>query len=239
MHRHDVGQASHHYLPGMGLHWLLPLYDPRTRLLGIGRHRATLITQADIRPGTRVLEIGCGTGNLTLAAAKRHPDARIVGTDPDDDALERARTKARRRGLTAQFQRVYAQDLPYPDGSFDRVLSALMFHHLGDAEKSTALAEVRRVLVPGGSLHLVDIGGHVTASDGLAARLQLRNPMLHDNIGDRTPSLMAAAGLIDVAVVAHHRSRVLGRLTFVRAVAPGPANDVPGAGIAESTHGHR
>lgn len=220
MHAHDVDDVSRHYLPGMGRHWLLPLYDPCTRLLGIGRHHETLVRQAAIRPGARVLEIGCGTGNLTLAAAARHPDATFIGLDPDRDALGRARAKAGRRGLEAQFRHGFAEDLPFRDGSFDRVLSAMMFHHLGDAEKRAALAEARRVLVPGGSLHLLDVGGPVTESDGLVARLLLRNPMLHDNVGDRIPSLMTASGLVDATEVAYHRSRLLGRLTFVRTAAP-------------------
>lgn len=60
----------------------------------------------------------------------------------------------------------------------------------------------------------------MTASDGLVARLVLRNAMLHDNVGDRIPSLMTASGLVDATEVAHHRSRLLGRLTFVRTAAP-------------------
>lgn len=222
MHAHAVDDPrAHDYLPGMGRHALLPMYDPFTRLLGLRRHHATLIEQAAIRHGTRVLEIGCGTGNLALAAAARHPAASVVGLDPDDDALARARRKAGRRRLDVRFDHGYAQELPYADASFDRVLSALMFHHLGADEKRAALAEVGRVLAPGGTLHLMDIGGPATASShGMIARLLRRSPVLDDNLGDRIPELMTAAGLEGAAEVAHRSSRIMGGITYVRATAP-------------------
>jgi hypothetical protein len=82
---------------------------------------------------------------------------------------------------------------------------------------------VRRVLQPGGSLHLVDFGGARERSDGLMARLSHRSPLLQDNFGGRIPELMRAAGLADPSEVAHRVSRVMGRLTYYRAVAPAAA----------------
>jgi SAM-dependent methyltransferase len=147
------------FLPAMGRRWLLPLYDPFTRLLGVRALHQALLEAADLRPGHRVLEIGCGTGNLALLAKAHHPEATVVGLDPDLEALARAQRKALRRGLAVQFDRGTAGELPYADGSVDRVLSSLMLHHLPAGEKPRALAEVRRVLAPGGELHLVDISG--------------------------------------------------------------------------------
>jgi ubiquinone/menaquinone biosynthesis C-methylase UbiE len=207
-----------HYLPGMGHDRLLPLYDPLQRLLGISRIHRPLADQAGIRPGQRVLEIGCGTGNLALLVARLHPGAEVVGLDPDPKALARARRKAERRSLPVRFDRGFAQKLPYADASFDRVLSALMLHHLGPDEKERALREVRRVLGPGGSLHLVDLGGAKEPADGFMARLSHRNRMLRDNFGDRIPTLMRDAGLADPTEVAHKVSRVMGRFTYYRAV---------------------
>jgi ubiquinone/menaquinone biosynthesis C-methylase UbiE len=212
-----------HYLPGMGHDRLLPLYDPLQRLLGISRIHRPLVDQAGIRPGQRVLEIGCGTGNLALLVGLLHPGAEVVGLDPDPKALARARRKAERRSLPVRFDRGFAQELPYADASFDRVLSALMLHHLGPGEKERALREVRRVLGPGGSLHLVDLGGAKEHADGFMARLAHRNRMLRDNFGDRIPTLLREAGLADPTEVAHKVSRVMGRFTYYRAVAQASA----------------
>ena len=150
------------YLPAAGHQWLLPLYDPLSKLLGVDKVHRTLIEQAEIRPDHRVLEIGCGTGNLAMLVKNLHRRAKVVGLDPDSMALARARRKAERKGLDIEFDRGFADALSYPDRSFDRVLSALMFHHLLKLEdKIKSLSEARRVLAPGGSLHLVDFGGVV------------------------------------------------------------------------------
>ena len=85
------------FLPGMSRNWLLPLYDPLTQLLGIRSVHRRLLDQAAVRPGQRVLEIGCGTGTLLLTAKQNQPTATVVGMDPDLIALARAYRKARRR----------------------------------------------------------------------------------------------------------------------------------------------
>ena len=137
-------ESGKRYLPGMGRDWLLPLYDPLTRALGIPAAHRRLVDQADPRPGQRVLEIGCGTGNLALLLKRLRPEVHIVGLDPDAKALARARRKAARRALAVQMDRGFAEELPYPDASFERVLSAFMFHHLDPADKRRALCEVTR-----------------------------------------------------------------------------------------------
>ena len=159
------------YLPGMGLRWLLPLYDPLTRAIGIPAAHRELCSQARLRPGLHVLEIGCGTGNLALHVKRSHPDLSVTGLDPDPDALARAGRKATRAGLALQLDRGFAEQMGYADGTFDRVLSAFMFHHLAADSRQRALAEVRRVLRPGGSLHLLDFGGTRNRSDGFLARM--------------------------------------------------------------------
>ncbi len=227
------------YVPGMGHDRLLPLYDPLCRLLGMAKVHRPLVDQAGIRPGQRVLEIGCGTGNLALLVKRLHPDAEVVGLDPDPKALARARRKSERRALNVQLARGFAEQLPYPDGSFDRVLSAFMFHHLGPNEKEATLREVRRVLKPGGSLHLLDFGGAKVSSDGFMARLSHRNELLRDNFGDRIPTLMREAGLTDPTEVDHRVRRVLGRVTYYRAVVPLAESDVtrPGEGPRKEVGG--
>jgi ubiquinone/menaquinone biosynthesis C-methylase UbiE len=198
------------YLPAMGRPWMLFLYDPLTRLAGLRRVHDELLDRAAVRPGHRVLEIGCGTGNLVLALARRTPQADVVGTDPDPDAVRRAGRKAARRGLAVRFERAFADELPMADGSVDRVLSSYMLHHLESADKARAMAEIRRVLRPGGELHLVDIDA---ASDGHHS-----HPRFAENLPDRIVALMRDAGLEDAAETGRgHRSGPVGSYVFFRA----------------------
>jgi ubiquinone/menaquinone biosynthesis C-methylase UbiE len=146
------------FLPGMGVDWLLPVYDSFTWLLGLDRVRRNFLFQARLQPGHRVLDIGCGTGTLAVLVKELLPSVDVTGVDPDDKAVARAARKARRRGVNVRFDRGYADALAYPDASFDRVLSSFMFHHLDRGDKERTVREVRRVLRPGGSLHLVDFG---------------------------------------------------------------------------------
>jgi ubiquinone/menaquinone biosynthesis C-methylase UbiE len=210
-----AGDKQYDYLPAAGRDIFLPGYDLLSRLLGIHRVHATLLAQAELVGGQRVLEIGCGTGNLTLRAKRTRPDIDVVGSDPDPKALARAQRKV--GGLTGiRFERAYAQQLPYRDAEFDRVLSSMMWHHLPDDAKAAAAAEIFRVLRPGGRLHLVDIGGAMTAHDGLAARLMMHNHHATANLGDSIPRLLEAAGF-DCTEVATQPHRIIGRLTYYRA----------------------
>src|SRR5918994_1732899 len=79
------------YLPAAGHDWMLPLYDPLVKLLGGDRARRALLDQALIRPGHRILDIGCGTGTLVVLLKCLHPGVEGIGLDPDPKALARAR----------------------------------------------------------------------------------------------------------------------------------------------------
>lgn len=163
------------FVPGMGVNWLLPLYDPITSLLRLDHARRELLRQAELRPGHRVLDIGCGTGSLVVLTKTSYPHVDVVGVDPDDRALARAARKARRANASIQLDRGYSDALDYPDGTLDRVLSSFMFHHLRRDEKARTLREVRRVLRADGRLHLLDFGG------GDLARPRSPLPRLHSH----------------------------------------------------------
>lgn len=210
-HRHD-------YLPAAGRDAFLPFYDLFSAALGAATVHRTLIDQAGLAAGQRVLEIGCGTGSLAIRVKRAHPSVELVGSDPDPLALARAQRKA--RGLDGiQFERGYAQRLPYPDRGFDRVLSALMLHHLDHDTKMAAAAEVSRVLRPGGSLHLADFAGQMHGIHGFLARRVVKSGHLADNEDDGIPRLLNAAGL-ECAEVAAHRHPIMGRITYYRALRP-------------------
>ena len=210
--------TKHDYIPAFGKDALLPFYDLLTRVLGMGKAYDALVAQADLGDGLRVLEIGSGTGNVTLRAKRAAPGADVVGSDPDPLAFARAQRKA--RGLSGiRFEHAYAQQLPFADGEFDRALSSMMLHHLDEDVKAGALAEVYRVLRPGGQLHIVDIGGHTTHHHGLAARWMKDNPHAAGNVGDAIPRLLRSVGF-DCTEVGTRRHRLIGLLTFYRAIRP-------------------
>lgn len=183
-------RTSQEYVPGLGRHFLTPLYDVAHHLFGLRSIHQEMITLAGLRPGHRILDVGCGTGNLLRSTGKRHPNVDLTGLDPDPRALARAARKARRAGLDIRLDRGFAQRLPYPDGSFDRVFSSLMLHHLDTPSKDTLLAEVRRVLRPDGLLVLADA---IATEHGHFGHRPMR-PHLHDNVGDAVSQRIAAAG---------------------------------------------
>lgn len=204
-----MADNPHAYRPAMGSDRLLRLYDPLTLLFGVRRLHRDLTDDAEITAGQDVLEIGCGTGNLTLQIARRHPDAHVTGLDPDPRALDIARAKARRAGLDVRWDEGTAADLPYPDASMDRVVSSLMFHHLDGDDRARTLAEVRRVLRPGGRLTLVDFVSH---GHGVHAWLNRHTKRVPTNVDGAIADLMARAGLSDVTTVPQHTR--LGTTTF-------------------------
>ena len=149
-------EPSQHYVPALRFRWLTPFYDAivasTTREK---RFKRRLLEQAAIQPGWEVLDLGCGTGTLTLWAKETQPAANIIGLDGDSRILEIARRKAHERGSEVEFREGFSNQLPFEDNSFDCVLSSLFFHHLLPDGKRATLAEVRRVLRPEASCILL------------------------------------------------------------------------------------
>lgn len=147
------------FTPALGYHTLTRLYDPvlkwTTREFAF---KSRLLEAMHCASGQRVLDVGCGTGTLTIALRQTVPGAEVVGIDADPRALQIARKKAESASLNLSLQQASATCLPFADGSFDHVVSSLMFHHLTADAKKLALSEMHRVLAPGGQLHIADWG---------------------------------------------------------------------------------
>jgi len=136
------------------------LYDWMATAYTLGREsrlRERTLDVAGITANQHVLDVGCGTGTLSLAAKKRvGPNGSVRGVDASPEMIGRASAKAVRRGLAVTFEVAAAQSLPFADGAFDLVLCSLAFHHLPREARAFALAEMRRVLKPGGRALVVE-----------------------------------------------------------------------------------
>jgi len=150
--------TSEPYLKAVGHDRLAPYYDLIARLgMRERRLKGRVIALARLAAGQRLLDLGCGTGTLALMAQRRYPAATVIGVDGDPTILAIARRKARQAGLPVQLDEGLAYALPYADEAFDAVVSTLTFHHLTPDQQVRTLAEVRRVLRPGGRLVIADL----------------------------------------------------------------------------------
>jgi ubiquinone/menaquinone biosynthesis C-methylase UbiE len=147
------------YIPALRYEWLTVFYDTvMERMMRETTFKQALVRQARVAKAYRILDLGCGTATLTLLIKQTHPETQVTGLDGDPKALEIARGKVARSGLAITLEEGMAFNLPYPDDSFDRVFSSLLFHHLTREAKAHALKEVHRVLRPNGELHVADWG---------------------------------------------------------------------------------
>lgn len=190
------------YVPALSHDSLTPLYDTFIKwTLPESTFKRELVEHARIGSKRRVLDLGCGTATLTILAKQMHPDATVVGIDGDSRVLQLGRTKAEKTKTSITFTRAMAFELPYPSGSFDCVMSSLMFHHLTTENKIRSLKEAHRVLRSGGELRIADFGKphnllmHVVAYPWHL----LEGPEnTSDNVRGLLPQFMRDSGFVDV-----------------------------------------
>ena len=184
---------STHYIPALRYRWLTPLYDPLFKwVLWEQTFKSKLIQQANIQAGMKILDLGCGTGTLTLMLKRAHPDTHIIGLDGDEQILEIARKKSQNEDI--QWEQGLASSLSYPDSTFDRVVTSLVIHHLTTNEKRLTFHEIYRILKPQGELHILDFGTPHGTIGGLLTILMRHLEEVADNFDGLLPRFVLEAG---------------------------------------------
>lgn len=205
---------------GRHLNHVAWLYDPLVERMSFGRERRfreKTLELLEIEPDSRVLDIGCGTGSLTIMIAGRLGGAgKALGIDAAPRMIAIARNKAARAGSRAEFAVGVAEALEFKDAAFDIVVNSMFLHHIDHELKQLALAEMYRVLKPGGQLCTADIDRPTTRLAGFigwAGRYLLFQPELEDNLNGKLPELMREAGFRDV----RQREHLYGLASFFTA----------------------
>jgi ubiquinone/menaquinone biosynthesis C-methylase UbiE len=155
-HSHSVERPAQ--TEGALIRWA-PSYDLAVNLMTLGHARLLrklTVDNALIKPADSVLDVGCGTGEVILLAKTRAKAGKAYGIDPAPEMIAVARKKAARKKLDIDFRVGVIESLPFPDASIDVVTSSLMMHHLPEDLKVRGLAEIYRVLKPGGRLLIAD-----------------------------------------------------------------------------------
>ena len=194
---------------GRVLHWAAR-YDLLVWLLTHGRDRAfreRLVDLARLAPGESVLDVGCGTGTLAIAARRRvGATGEVFGIDPSPAMIARAVSKAGRARVDVSFTNGAVEALPFTGGRFDAVLSTLMLHHLPRKVRQQCAREIGRVLKPEGRVLVVDFGqgqnkGSVLARFHRHGHVDTREiAMLLDEAGFR-PRASGAVGISSLQFV--------------------------------------
>ncbi|HEU4658377.1 MAG TPA: methyltransferase domain-containing protein [Capillimicrobium sp.] len=213
--------SGERYVPAAGRGWLTRLYDPAmaaTMREQRWRPRLVQAVLAGLPAGGRVIDVGTGTGALALRLASA--GAAVTGVDGDEAVLALARRKPGAERVS--WSTGLATALPLEDASADRVVMSLLLHHLTDADKQRALEEARRVLRPGGRLHVADWGrprGSLPRAGFAALRLLDGRENTRAHAAGQLADAIRAAGLPD-ARVGYRLGTTWGTLELIAATRP-------------------
>ena len=198
---------------------MVPSYDSYMKKMTFGREhvlREETVNLAQVKAGDCVLEIGCGTGTLTLAAKRKAGAAgKVFGIDVIPGMIELSQRKAAQAGEDITFQSGSIDDIPFPANQFDVVLCSFMILHMPETVRRKGIAEIHRVLKPQGRLLVLDMALPSQPLPRAIAKM-LFGGMLEHELQELRP-LMEASGFSNIEI-APAKFRVLGLsvLSYVR-----------------------
>lgn len=156
--------------------------------------RDAVAARATATPG-RILDVACGTGESTLAWRRRFPDAEICAIDVSPFMLAVAERKLAGHGVTIRC--ADAEQLPFEDDSFDLVTASLLFHEMPEAPAARALAEMHRIVRPGGEIVVTE---PYNPKGRILHPIPFPEPYLKEFLDTDWDAAFARAGFADVAV---------------------------------------
>ena len=205
MHAHTHTSTAPAQTEGRLIRWA-GFYDGLTNIVTLGHVnmlRTLTVDHALLKPGEKVLDVGCGTGGVTIPAKRRvGKDGIAAGIDPAPEMIAVAKKKALRARLEIDFRLGVIESLPYEEATFDAVTSSLMMHHLPEHLQVKGLAEINRVLKPSGRLLIADM----TKSSSSMHERVFAFLTMHRGYGDQfgienLPALLKAAGFEEIKLM--------------------------------------
>src|SRR5512136_707541 len=159
-------------------------YDSYMRTMTLGRERALremTVNLALVKPGDFVLEVGCGTGTLTLAAKRQAgPAGKAFGIDIIPGMIEVSQRKAAQAHEDITFQLGSIDDIPFSESQFDVVLCSFMIFHMSEDTRRKGIAEIYRVLKPQGQLLVLDLALPTQPVQKVIAQVLFGGMLQHD-----------------------------------------------------------
>ena len=179
---------------------MVPSYDSYMRKMTFGRERIlreTTVNLAQVKPGDSILEVGCGTGTLTLEAKRQAgPSGKVFGIDVIPGMIELSQHKAAQFNENITFQLGSIDDIPFSENQFDVVMCSFMIFHMAEHTRRKGIAEIYRVLKPQGRLLVLDLALPAQPVQRAIAKTLFGGMLQHD-LKELLP-LMGASGFSDV-----------------------------------------
>ena len=200
------------FIPALGYNWLTGYYDLAIKLtMPEKKFRSKLIDELDPKNGEAILEFGVGTGQNIILAHQRNSETILKGLDIDQKVTSIANHKINKLGFKITLDLYDGQSFPYPNNSFDKVFSSLVFHQLDKGTKLNCLKEIYRVLKPSGQLTIGDWGQAKTRTMRIAFYLiQILDGFetTNDNVNGLLPSFIEQSGFNNVRETGHINTKI-------------------------------